>query len=595
MKSNELADGRACPSIVWLLVDSIRSYASEQDDIRGKLPFMERFGEDSVEFTTCVTTAPSTIMSVTAMMTGLPAYFLARNYDDFRFDGGQRHSLAGTLKEHGYSSWAFLRGMETREKFKSFLDPVPRDFWPKDLRHGAKWRNRDLDRVLDRVLEKGIPQPAFLFFHYNPRTRVETDHRLSQRVENTWERLVGEGFDADNTIYVLCSDHGYPASSTGISADWEIKTRVSHDLVLTDDNILIPLYIRYPGCHPMKIDTPVSTLDLFPTLLELAGIPLGEAHIDGVSLVPLIESGGREDAYPRRFFRCDSRLMLQTARSTAIRSREHKYVRFHDEHRLAIRNTPQPTAEMLLDLEEDPTEHRNLLLARDLPSEDAALLEEFRTEFDRTETKGLEFQIDYFLSRQRDSLHLEAVAGQSSQPRVLLAFEPNTAGYQRIGVEAIRRLQPDALVDLLADESTENACESWDAAHVYHYSIAPSGQVSAPSLESGDADGQRSEYDLSLLFVQNPSNPIVSDLLRIMKTVRAKKRLMMDCNFNAYGRHSYWYYRFRALLERLPYVFEEPRLLLDQIRIAGSVLRRQVLVKLGRWERWEAAKAASED
>ena len=575
------------PNIVWLLVDSIRSYASDEDDIRGKLPVMQRFGQEGIEFTTCVTTAPSTIMSVTAMMTGLPAYFLARNYDDFRFDSGYRHSLAGVLKEHGYSSWAFLRGMDTREKFKTFLDPVPREFWPKDLRHGSKWRNADLDRVLDRVLEEGISQPAFLFFHYNPRTQVETDTLVSQRVEKTWERLVAAGFGSENTIYVLCSDHGYPASSTGISTDWEIKTRVSHDLVLTDDNILIPLQIRYPGCRPLTIDTPVSTLDLFPTLLDLAGIPLGEARIDGVSLVPLIESGGRDDSYPRRFFRCDSRLMLQTARSTAIRSRDYKYVRFHDEHRLAVGNTMQTAAEVMVDLTEDPAEERNLLLGGDLPSEQAAMLEQFRSEFERTERTGLEFQIDYLLRRQRRSLRQAALESQGAEaPRVLLAFEPNTAGYLRIGIEAIRRIQPDALVHLLTDETATSEGEITDAARVFRYSLTPSGQVSAPSLGSRRRKGgSPSEYDLALLFVQNPTNPIVSDLLRIMKTVKTRKRLMLDCNFNAYRRHSYWHYRFRALLERLPYVIEEPRLLLDQVRIAGAVLRRHLLTKLGRWER----------
>jgi hypothetical protein len=289
--------------------------------------------------------------------------------------------------------------------------------------------------------------------------------------------------------------------------------------------------------------------------------------------------------------------MLQTARSTAIRSRDYKYIRFHDEHRLAIGNMPQTTSEVMLDLTEDPAEERNLLLGGDLPSEQAAMLGQLRSEFEQTEKKGLEFQIDYLLSRQRDSLHLEAPASQEADgPRVLLAFEPNTAGYLQIGVEAIRRVQPNALVDLLADESASSECEVSDAARVFRYSITPDGEATAPSLESRSRGAQPLlEYDLTLLFVQNPSNPIVSDLLQLMKTVKTRRRLMLDCNFNAYRRHSYWHYRFRAFLERLPYVVEEPRLLLDQVRIAAAVLRRHVLTKLGRWERWEAAEAGSDD
>ena len=390
------------PNIVWLLTDSIRRSPPEfEGDIRGKLPFMERFAAESVEFATCVTTAPSTIMSVTAMMTGLPAYFLARNYEDFRFDGGYRHSLSETLKKHGYSSLAFLRGMETREKFQGLLDPVPRKFWPKGLNHLEKWRNQDLELVLDRVVEAGITRPAFLFFHFNPRTQVETDYKLSERVEATWERLVGEGFTPDNTIYVLCSDHGYPSSSTGISSEWEVQSRINHDLVLTDDNILIPLYIRYPGCEPKRIEVPVGTLDLFSTILELAGIPDRDMilrNIDGTSLVPLME--GRPTTHePNRLFRCDSRLMLQSGRSTAVRSNNFKYIRFHDEHRLWL-GEAKAQPEILIDLRQDPKETGNLLAGDQLSPEAAAALHGLRSEFMRTEQRGLEHQVDYLLWRQ---------------------------------------------------------------------------------------------------------------------------------------------------------------------------------------------------
>ena len=84
------------PNVVWILVDSIRTYPTDQD-LRGKLPVMDQFGKESIEFANCVTTAPSTIMSITAMMTGLPAYFLARNYDDFRFDNRLYTSLTSAL------------------------------------------------------------------------------------------------------------------------------------------------------------------------------------------------------------------------------------------------------------------------------------------------------------------------------------------------------------------------------------------------------------------------------------------------------------------------------------------------------------------
>ena len=59
------------PNIIWLVVDGIRNYRTGVDEF-GKLDFMEEFEEEAVYFPNTVTSAPSTVMSVSAMMTGMP-------------------------------------------------------------------------------------------------------------------------------------------------------------------------------------------------------------------------------------------------------------------------------------------------------------------------------------------------------------------------------------------------------------------------------------------------------------------------------------------------------------------------------------------
>ncbi len=57
----------------------------------------------------------------------------------------------------------------------------------------------------------------------------------------------------------------------------------------------VPLIIDWPGVtKPGSVcDTPVITMDLFPTLMEIAGIPDGaKTAVDGVSLVPLLRQSG---------------------------------------------------------------------------------------------------------------------------------------------------------------------------------------------------------------------------------------------------------------------------------------------------------------
>ena len=51
----------------------------------------------------------------------------------------------------------------------------------------------------------------------------------------------------------------------------------------------MPLLIAAPGLTPGRIDTPVSTLNLLPTLCDLAGIPMDDIlqWTDGENLLPL--------------------------------------------------------------------------------------------------------------------------------------------------------------------------------------------------------------------------------------------------------------------------------------------------------------------
>jgi len=64
-----------------------------------------------------------------------------------------------------------------------------------------------------------------------------------------------------------------------------------------DGSARIPLMISGPGLGEGRIDTPVSALDLVPTLADLAGIALDEdaVRLDGESLLPLAEGSPRRN------------------------------------------------------------------------------------------------------------------------------------------------------------------------------------------------------------------------------------------------------------------------------------------------------------
>ena len=109
---------------------------------------MDDFGEQSVEFLNCMTT-PSTLMSLSASLTGLPAYFLAQNYKDFQFNTDYFETFNSVLKEEGYETnkGAVIMHPEVRVKLKQF-DILPKRFWPSGYSH-IHWFNNQM--VLEMV------------------------------------------------------------------------------------------------------------------------------------------------------------------------------------------------------------------------------------------------------------------------------------------------------------------------------------------------------------------------------------------------------------------------------------------------------------
>ena len=84
----------------------------------------------------------------------------------------------------------------------------------------------------------------------------------------------------DNTIIVLWGDHGWHLGEHSI---WG-----KHSLF--EESLRSPLIISYPGMpNPGKLShSMVETVDVFPTLVELSGIPKAK-YVDGVSLKPILE------------------------------------------------------------------------------------------------------------------------------------------------------------------------------------------------------------------------------------------------------------------------------------------------------------------
>ena len=153
----------------------------------------------------------------------------------------------------------------------------------------------------------------------------------------------------DNTIVILWGDHGWKLGEHG---SWCKMTNYSVDT-------RVPLILSTPGMrgHPVRTDRLVEFVDIYPTLCELAGIPVPE-ELEGVSAVPLIKQPELpwKKAVFSQYLR--SRIWLGpdgiAYHGYAIRTHDYLYVEWK------VEETGELAAIELYDLQNDPQENKNV-------------------------------------------------------------------------------------------------------------------------------------------------------------------------------------------------------------------------------------------
>ncbi len=178
----------------------------------------------------------------------------------------------------------------------------------------------------------------------------------------------------DNTLIVFLSDNG------GVIHDEVNGRQVTSNRPLRggkantyEGGLRVPWIVAFPGhIAPGTVsDVPVISTDLFPTLLDFAGVPLPKGQpVDGVSLRPLFEGGSLAER--PLFFDFPSRFGILCAPSSAVRLGNEKLLRFY-----WAGDEPGTHYYELYDLAADPGEAVNLAAHRpDSVRELNALIEE---------------------------------------------------------------------------------------------------------------------------------------------------------------------------------------------------------------------------
>ncbi len=147
----------------------------------------------------------------------------------------------------------------------------------------------------DKAEKTGIAETGFKMGHFLPVRQVQDNPVYAGLVESM-DDAVGEVLKAldelglaENTVVIFTSDNGgVSAGDAFATSNLPLRGGKGYQF---EGGIREPYFIKVPWMElrDKKCETPVTGTDFYPTILELAGLPLRpKEHNDGVSLLPLL-------------------------------------------------------------------------------------------------------------------------------------------------------------------------------------------------------------------------------------------------------------------------------------------------------------------
>jgi arylsulfatase A-like enzyme len=194
-----------------------------------------------------------------------------------------------------------------------------------------------------------LPEPDGPRFKpvYGPyRTRLVQDHAayagMVQSVDESVGRVLNKIRDLgleEDTIILFMSDNGGLSTVPSEAPTGNLPLRAGKGW-LYEAGIRVPMIVKWPGvvqpggeCHE-----PVTSTDFYPTMLEMAGLPLEpKRHLDGLSLVPLLKRAGT----PRRealYWHYPHYHGSGNRPSGAIRAGDYKLIEWYEDGHIELYN-----------------------------------------------------------------------------------------------------------------------------------------------------------------------------------------------------------------------------------------------------------------
>lgn len=335
------------PIVFFFTIDAFRADALDGS----ALPRIRRLADKGAKFTMARSPASATSPSIGALLTG--KYYSSLFWTTRSIGGKVKYYLpdddsprfAELLSSSGVATKLVNTGRGFLPEYgltRGFEDVSPPVKWAEEaMPHIEQWLDGDVSGGMfvwghlmdahapyDKVAKNGSTKERWF-------AELATVDAVIGRIED----LITKHDLWSRAYLIVSADHG--------EAFGEHNT-TNHASTIYEELVRIPLVVRGPGIEPKTvIDTPVSLIDLGPTVLDLFQVPTPGTYM-GQSLVPLL--AGRDVELTRP-------IVLDTGRRIqAMIGRDGLKV---------MRNVRAGTFEAY-DLNADPGEKENLFGKRDL-------------------------------------------------------------------------------------------------------------------------------------------------------------------------------------------------------------------------------------
>ncbi len=357
------------PNVVLITLDTTRAdRLGCYGDADARTPALDALARNGVLFSQATATAPLTLPSHSSIMTGHYPTYHGVQLNGMSALSQQQTTLAEALSAAGYRTGAFVGAfvLDGRWGLNQGFQHYDDRFDLLKVKHlDLAGVQRPANEVVDAAtgwLQDARETPFFAWLHlYDPHTPYAPPEPLfsefarrgpeglydgeiafmDQQIDRFLSWMRDAGLD-DRTIVVVVGDHGEALGSHGEG---------THGYFIYDWATRVPFIVRTPfdDLRNVRVDAQVSLVDLFPTVLSLAGLET-RAPVHGRSLLPLML---QPDLPETRYAYAESMapdLQFGWSPLRSLRSPQFKYI-----------EAPRPE---LYDLVADPAEATNIYAQR---------------------------------------------------------------------------------------------------------------------------------------------------------------------------------------------------------------------------------------